>query len=117
MSVEGTPHPMRKWEAHSRGERLARFAVYLGTAAAVVWSARYVEIIPEFLYDAPDQMVDLFGRMWPPDLKYLGPTLTALVETIHIATLGTLMALAMALPVAVAEKRRQGTRAGSPKIK
>lgn len=91
----------RPWHRFSAGQRLARLAVSLAAVAAVVASLRTIEIIPEFLIDAPDQMADLFGRMWPPDLAYLAPTLTALVETIHIATLGTLLALAMALPVAL----------------
>ena len=34
---------------------------------AVVWSLRTIEIIPEFLYDAPQQTADLFARMWPID--------------------------------------------------
>lgn len=95
----------RHWQRFGPGQRLARFAFYLAAVAALAVSLRTIEVIPEFLYDAPDQMADLFGRMWPPDLKYLGPTLTALVETIHIATLGTLMALAMALPVALLAAR------------
>jgi phosphonate transport system permease protein len=33
------------------------------------------------------------------DLDYFGPTLDALIETFHIATLGTILALVMALPV------------------
>ena len=37
---------------------------------AVVWSLRTIEIIPEFLYDAPQQTVDLFARMWPIDWSW-----------------------------------------------
>ena len=69
------------------------------TAAAVVLSLRTVEVIPEFLYDAPAQMGDLFGRMWPMDWRYFRPTWDALVETLHIATLGTILALLMAVPI------------------
>ncbi|GJE45653.1 phosphonate ABC transporter, permease protein PhnE [Methylobacterium soli] len=94
-TMASAPH----WARFTPGQRLARFAFYLVTIAAVVASLRTIEIIPEFLYDAPEQMADLFGRMWPPDARYLAPTLAALVETLHIATLGTLLALAMALPI------------------
>jgi phosphonate transport system permease protein len=31
----------------------------------MVVPAQTVEIIPEFLYDAPEQMQDLLARMWP----------------------------------------------------
>jgi phosphonate transport system permease protein len=89
----------REWRRFTPLERLARYAFYLFAVAAVVVSLRTVEIIPEFLYDAPEQVADLFGRMWPMDLGYLGTTLTALVETIHIATLGTVLAIVMAVPV------------------
>src|SRR5215210_6540141 len=44
-------------------------------------------------------MGDLFGRMWPMDWRYLRPTWNALVETLHIATLGTILALLMAVPI------------------
>ena len=89
----------REWRRFTPLERLARYAFYLFAVAAVVISLQTVEIIPEFLYDAPEQIADLFGRMWPMDFGYLGTTLTALVETIHIATLGTVLAIAMAVPV------------------
>ncbi|MDQ4061341.1 MAG: phosphonate ABC transporter, permease protein PhnE [Pseudomonadota bacterium] len=89
----------REWRRFTPLERLARYAFYLFAVAAVVVSLQTVQIIPEFLYDAPEQIADLFGRMWPMDFGYLGTTLTALVETIHIATLGTVLAIAMAVPV------------------
>ncbi len=88
----------REWRRFSPLQRLSRYGFYVATAVAVVLSLRTIEIIPEFLYDAPEQMADLFGRMWPLDLRYLGPAFEALVETIHIATLGTLLALVMAIP-------------------
>ena len=87
------------WRRFTPVQRLARFAFYVATAATVVLSLRTVEVIPEFLYDAPAQMGDLFGRMWPMDWRYFGPTWDALVETLHIATLGTIFALLMAVPI------------------
>lgn len=83
-------------------ERLARFAVFLGFAVALSVSLQTVQIIPEFLYDAPEQVADLLTRMWPMDLAYYpGGIHAALVETLHIATLGTLLAIVMAVPVGV----------------
>jgi len=89
----------REWRRFTPLQRLARYAFYLTTVVALVASLRTINIIPEFLYDAPQQVVDLFARMWPLDRSYVSPTLTALVETLHIATLGTILALAMAVPV------------------
>ena len=89
-----------QWQRFSRTERLARFAVYLGIVAAVVASFRTVEVIPEFLQDAPEQIGDLFYRMWPPDARYYPATVhAALLETIHIATLGTIFTTLMAVPI------------------
>ena len=69
-------------------------------AAAVVVSVRSVEIIPEFLLDAPEQMADMFRRMWPIAFyHYPKGVHAALMETIHIATLGTIFSMAMALPL------------------
>ena len=95
----------REWRRFTTGQRLARYGFYVGTVAAVVASLRYVNVIPEFLYDAPSQVADLFGRMWPMDWRYLGPTITALIETLHIATLGTILALVMAVPVGLMAAR------------
>lgn len=90
----------REWKRFTPAQRIARFAVYLAVVLAVVVSARTIEIIPEFLYDAPEQMKDLFTRMWPMDLPYYREGVhAALMETLHIATLGTLLAVALALPV------------------
>jgi phosphonate transport system permease protein len=92
----------RIWQRFSRAQRLTRFAVYLAVAAAIVMAARTVEIIPEFLADAPEQVIDLVTRMWPIDFAHYPDAIhAALMETIHIATLGTLLALVLALPVGV----------------
>ncbi|HJS31713.1 MAG TPA: phosphonate ABC transporter, permease protein PhnE, partial [Alphaproteobacteria bacterium] len=69
-------------------------------------SMRSIEIIPEFLYDAPEQVVDLFARMWPMDFAFY-PAMVhdALVETLHIATLGTILSMGLALPVGLMAAR------------
>jgi phosphonate transport system permease protein len=97
---------LREWHRFGRGEQLARYAVYLVTVAAVVWSIKYVEVIPEFLADAPAQSVDLFRRMWPFDWAYYPKEVhAALIETLHIATLGTLLSIVLAVPVALLAAR------------
>src|SRR6185437_3067612 len=95
----------RDWQRFTPLKRLSRFAFYLFAVLALVISLRTIDVIPEFLYDAPDQMVDLVGRMWPPDLSYVGPTLKGLIETLHIATLGTIIAIVMAVPVGLLAAR------------
>lgn len=97
----------QQWERFTFAERMSRYAVYLVISAAFVWSMQTVEIIPEFLYDAPEQMMDLFHRMWPLDVAFYPVTVhQALMETINIATLGTLFTLPLAVPLALMNSRR-----------
>jgi phosphonate transport system permease protein len=93
----------REWQRFTPAQRLSRFAVYLALVAAVVVSLRHVEVIPEFLLDAPEQMQDLLRRMWPIAWDhYPRGVHDALMDTLHIATLGTLLAVLMALPIGIA---------------
>lgn len=93
---------MRRWQRFSPLERIARTGFYLFALLAVLWALRTIEIIPEFLYDAPAQTIDLFARMWPIDWSWYPKVVhEALMETLHIATLGTILAVVMAAPVAL----------------
>jgi phosphonate transport system permease protein len=88
------------WQRHTPAERLLRYGVWLVVVAAIVQSLRTVEVIPEFLVDAPQQMLDMVQRMWPPDWRHYPQSVhAALVETLHIASLGTIASLAMAVPL------------------
>jgi phosphonate transport system permease protein len=92
----------REWRRYTPGERLARFALYFGIVAACVVSLRTVQIIPEFLYDAPEQMADLLKRMWPIEWAFYPRGVhDVLIETLHIASLGTILAIAMGVPLGV----------------
>ena len=92
----------REWQRYTWRERLGRFALYFGIVLACVASLRTVEIIPEFLYDAPEQVADLLRRMWPVEWQYYPKGVhEVLIETLHIATLGTILAILMALPLGV----------------
>jgi phosphonate transport system permease protein len=92
---------MRTWDRFTPFERMARFTVYFGIVLAIVASVQTVQVIPEFIYDAPEQMADLLQRMWPVAWGFYpegvqGP----LIDSLHIATLGTVLAVFMAVPVA-----------------
>src|SRR6188768_2384749 len=90
------------WERFTFKERIARFAIYFSIVAALVASARTIEVIPEFLYDAPAQVKDLLVRMWPIAWSHYPKGVhAALMETLHIASLGTILAVGKALPVGV----------------
>ncbi len=100
-----TPNPAlaeRLWQRHTLGQKLARTAFWLGIGIAVLLSLRNINVIWEFLWDAPEQMLDMVRRMFPPDYAYYRVAVhTALMETFHIATLGTIFALIAALPLSI----------------
>jgi phosphonate transport system permease protein len=90
----------RLWERFTPAQRLARFTVYGVGVAAIAWALKTIEINPDFLYDAPEQVLDMGARMWPIDWSHFWPTVwPALIETMHIAALATLLGLCMGVPV------------------
>ena len=92
--AEPSPH---RWKRFTLAERMMRSLFYVVVLLAIVWSLQSIEIIPEFLYDAPQQTVDLFVRMWPIDWAWYPKVVhAALIETLHTATLGTVLAVALA---------------------
>ena len=97
-----TPVERRVWQRHTLREKLARMALWLTIGLAVLASMNSINVIWEFLWDAPEQMLDMGRRMWPLDFAYYPASVhAALLETFHIATLGTLFSMVFALPLAV----------------
>ena len=91
----------RLWQRFTPAERIGRFAVYFGIVAAIIASLQTVEVIPEFLYDAPEQIGDMLRRMWPVAWGFYPEGVQEpLIDSLHIATLGTVAAVFMAVPVA-----------------
>ena len=88
------------WTRRSRGQQAARFAARLGVALVLVWAARGMGVRWEWVADSPAQLADLFVRMVPPDWAFAGALINPLVQTVNIATLGTAVAVLLALPVA-----------------
>lgn len=92
------------YQRHTVFEKWTRFGVYFGCVLAVVLSLRSVEVMPEFLADAPEQMKDLLVRMWPVDWASFGygeqgGVYLALLDTLAISFLATVLGLILATPV------------------
>ncbi len=102
-----------QWEPYSPRERLLRWLWLAGIAVAAAWSVSALDIEWAFFADAHEQAADLIERMWPPRWSYLPRIVQPLIETLHIATLGTMIAIVFALPVAFLAARNttwnQGT--------
>ena len=88
------------WRKRSMRETLLGWLWTAGVAAAAAWSVSALDIEWAFFADAHEQAIDLIERMWPPRWSYLPSVVRPLIETIHIATLGTAIALVLALPLA-----------------
>lgn len=88
------------WARFTLRQRLVRYLVLLGCTLVVVWALRSIEIIWAWVWDAPEQMGDLFGRMVPPDPTNLVTILRVLIETVNIATIATALSVVLAIPVA-----------------
>ncbi|MGF1621081.1 MAG: phosphonate ABC transporter, permease protein PhnE [Rhodomicrobiaceae bacterium] len=92
-------HP-ENWARYTPRERFTRFLVFGGIVLAIAWATDQIEIVWPWLYDAPEQMGDLFRRMVPPDITNLRQIMWVLVETVNIATLATGVGVILSLPVA-----------------
>src|ERR1700704_4084467 len=103
MAVAGT----QVWR---RRDPLMQFAVWaawlLGTAIFVYcWGEISDRTIWAFVTDAPTQAADLGARMVPPDWGFIKTLGRPLWDTLNMATLGTAMAIVIAVPVAYCAAR------------
>ncbi len=90
------------WRHRTPKTRLVLWAAWLGLVALFVfcWEVMTRTTIWAFVWDAPEQAADLGARMLPPRWSYLETLLWPLWDTLNIATLGTLLGLVFAVPVA-----------------
>ncbi|MGQ0752766.1 MAG: phosphonate ABC transporter, permease protein PhnE [Betaproteobacteria bacterium] len=93
------------WHRRTLRETLAGWTWVAVVAFAAAWSVSALEIEWAFFADAHQQAADLAQRMWPPRWSYLPVIVKPLIETIHIATLGTLIALVFSIPLAFLSAR------------
>lgn len=93
----------RIWQKRSTQERIISAILWLITLSIVAWCWSIISAQTEwsFVKDAPKQGADLINRMFPPKWSYLdGKLLKAVWDTMTIATLGTVLGLLLATPVA-----------------
>ena len=90
------------WRRRTTGKELAVWGGWLiGTAIVVyAWQLISEKTVWFFVQDAGRQAADIGSRMMPPKWSYMEKLWWPVWDTISIATLGTLIALAIAVPVA-----------------
>jgi phosphonate transport system permease protein len=90
----------RTWTRHTPAQRALRLAGQLALAALTAWMLTRLGVRWDYLSDAPWQVSDLLGRMFPPEWSFVGRLVHPTVQTINIATVGTALAIVLSLPVA-----------------
>ena len=102
-----TSNGHQSWRRRQTWQQLA---VWLGWLVAVAIFVACWQLISEkttwlFVWDAPAQAGDLASRMVPPKWEYVGELWRPIWDTLNIATLGTLLAIILAVPIAFAAAR------------
>jgi phosphonate transport system permease protein len=92
----------RGWHRHTKGESLLRwFGWLLGVAIFAVCWQRISEVTTWFfVWDAPRIASDIWTRATPPRWEYISQLGRPIWDTLNIATLGTMISLCLAVPVA-----------------
>lgn len=93
-----TPH----WQFRTAKQRLLRWVGWFWLVALTVfcWQVMTRDTIWAFVADAPRQAADIGDRMLPPAWGYINTLWEPLWDTLNIATLGTLIGVVIAVPVA-----------------
>lgn len=102
MPVTTTPGEKPVWRLRDRNRQLRIWAGWLaGTALFMYcWNEISAKTTWFFVFDAPRIAGDIGGRMIPPKWSYIDKLWWPIWDTINIATLGTLLAIVLAVPVA-----------------
>ena len=90
------------WQRRERSKQLTIWFAWLSGTALFVFCWQLISEQTQwfFVWDAPRIAADIGSRMLPPRWSYITELWEPLWDTINIATLGTMLAIVMAVPVA-----------------
>jgi phosphonate transport system permease protein len=102
MAVRALPGGGQAWARRTGRESLMHWVMWLAGVAAFVWCWQRISEATTwfFVWDAPEIAGDILGRAMPPRWSYMERLWIPLWDTLNIATLGTILALAIAVPTA-----------------
>ncbi len=94
-------HP-KVWQHRTPRRRLLLWTGWLALVALFVWCWEVMteRTIWAFVYDAPRQAQDIGSRMLPPRWAYMNELWLPLWDTLNMATLGTILGVILAVPIA-----------------
>ncbi len=95
------------WKRRTTTRQFAIWAAWLLGVAIFMYCWRLIsdKTIWMFVEDAPRQAADLANRMVPPKWSYMETLWMPVWDTLNIATLGTAMAVVLAVPIAFCAAR------------
>ncbi len=90
------------WQRRTNGQYMVRWFGWLIGVMIFMWAWNYISGATTWFYvkDAPRVTADIFSRATPPKWEYIYQLGGPIWDTINIATLGTIIALFLAIPVA-----------------
>ncbi len=91
-----------EWRRRTPRASLVIWTLWFALVALTVWCWQVMNenTIWAFVSDAPRQAADIGSRMMPPRWSYLPELLWPLWDTLNMATLGTILGVILAVPVA-----------------
>ena len=93
---------VKSWQRRNRWQALLQWLGWLlGTLLFLYcWKIIADKTMWEFVWDAPTQASNMISRAFPPRWSYWQQLLLPLWDTLNIATLGTIIGVAIAVPTA-----------------
>ena len=102
-----TNNGIETWRLRTSKEQWIRWVCWLIGIAVIMYAWQMIseKTVWFFVTDAPSQAADIGSRMVPPKWSYMDKLWKPVWDTINIATIGTIIAMAIAVPVAFATAR------------
>jgi phosphonate transport system permease protein len=88
------------WQRYTLRQRVGRYSAFVGVAVLLYWTISTVDVFWPWVWSAPAEINDMLYRMMPPNPHAILDIVPVLIETINIATIGTLFAIILSLPIA-----------------
>jgi phosphonate transport system permease protein len=89
------------WQRRDRPTAIKHWLMWLVGTLIVLWCWQIISDATTwaFVRDSPEQAMQLIARMFPPNVAYAPTLVRPLWDTLNIATLGSIMGVAIALPI------------------
>ncbi len=102
MAVSTNSTGQKIWMVRDRNAQLKRWLIYFVSVAVIMYCWQTISEATTwfFVLDAPRIAGDIGGRAMPPKWSYINELWEPLWDTINIATIGTVLSLIIAVPVA-----------------